>query len=606
MQLPGYRFYEKIGAGGMAVIYKGEQLSLARPVAVKILNRQMRQHSQVREAFERESFIIARLNHPNIIQVIDRGVAASGTPYFIMEYIDGMDLSRIMRGGELSVEKKIEVCLHIARALGYAHKNGVIHRDIKPGNIIVDKEFHVKVLDFGIALFYESTGANGLNGTAEQDVMGTLTYSAPELTDGVGDATISSDLYSFGVVMYELFAGENPVAVPEALNRFPASLPKLLQSLILQCLAKTPSRRPQSAAVVHDRLLMLLQGAHLDRIQAARARESFDKKTFTLLDILSEGEYGAVYLFMEKGSGRHLIVKKRNQTHQGFAISQRMAELDHPNIAKVYGASKNARAYITVMCYLNGGSLKDRLIRPYVLDAFLPIAGQLCSGLIYAHNNHIYHGNLRLSNVLFDDKGNVQITDFGLPPHYQSAQNTPADSIKEPVENQRQASTDGKKAKPHVQKQNWYSVLKEPSSIQGDIFACGVIFYQMLTGELPRWQQGMLRKTALYCRLPKKLQALLFNMLQRRTQLRYQHFYQIQAVLDELGDSLPTRLINPSPKKPASVIAKAQSDKKQVLLLLLLVLFFLVLVDTGAIVLYSNGYFEVDSMQNWFDSLFRK
>ncbi len=585
MQLPGYEFDEKIGEGGMAAVFKGRQLSLARPVAIKILNQQMRAHSQVRQAFERESLIIARLNHPNIIQVIDRGVSAQRTPYFVMEYVQGVELTELLRDSELAPARKIELCLQVCKALAYAHKNRVIHGDIKPGNVIVDSEHHVKVLDFGIAQFYRGAGQQGDEPPAaavpdsDIQVMGTLTYMAPELAYGGAGATFSSDIYSLGVMMHEVFTAQLPQFVAAGVDPFPADVPVPLKQLIGRCLQHSPEARPASVGDIHNQLLLLLSGAHLNHQQVKRARESVasdgvDKKTFTLLDIISENKYGAVYLFMEKNSRRQLVVKKISGNHDGYHTSKRMASLAHRHLVRVHGVSKNPRAFIVVMDYLQGGSLQDRLIRRYRPDQFLPIARQICSALAYAHRNQVVHGNLRASNVLFDSRGNVRIADFGLPPHYENSG------------------------------QNWYRPAQEPPGPQIDIYACGVVFYQMLVGELPRRHRQRLATGRALERLPAKLRDIIVTMLETDPRRRFQQFGLVLDALSDLNEAMPTAIIPPS----SAVATRPQRDKKnkQILLLLLLVLLFLIVVDAGTVILFTNGLLDPGALQALFQQVFRQ
>ncbi len=591
MQLPGYEFDEKIGEGGMATVFKGRQLSLARPVAIKILNRQMGHYSQIREAFERESLIIARLNHPNIIHVIDRGVSAEDTPYFVMEYVDGVDLATTIYRDSLPFKRKIEICLQICKALAYAHKNGVIHRDIKPANVIIDAELNVRVLDFGISLFYQQNEA-ALSHGCEQDVMGTFTYMAPELSDSASQATYKSDIYALGAIMYEIFTGLPFSPDRQPLASIADEVPERVTSLIVQCLAQQQDRRPESVTDVHDQLLQVLQGAHLNQQQRQRAQESIGKKTFTLLDILSENRYGSVYLFMEKNSSRQLVVKKVIGSEAGFAVSQRLANLDHPHIVKVHGASKNPRTFIVVMDYLKGGSLQDRLVRPYDIGGFLPIARQICAGLGFAHSHRILHGNLRASNILFDERGRVRIVDFGLPSHYrENGGSTGSAALALSLDPNR--------------KLNGYRLPNERLTPQTDIYACGVIFYRMLIGELPRWHYGKLETGRAFKRLPPSLQEVLSQMLERNPQRRFKNVDQVRVALGEVTDDVPTVIVRSKPRRKVSVSREGTvSKKKQILLLLLLALFFLILVDTGAVVLYSSGHLDPGALQIWFSSLF--
>ncbi len=160
-QIGNYKITTKIEEGGMAVVYQGIQESLGRPVAIKVLKHQFMKEALVVDYFNRESLIIARLIHPNIIHVIDRGLTDNGMPYFVMDYIKGTDTARLIMKGGLKFNRKLDIVVQTCKALAYAHKNGVIHRDIKPANILIDTEGNAVVTDFGIAQFYQRKGLRG-------------------------------------------------------------------------------------------------------------------------------------------------------------------------------------------------------------------------------------------------------------------------------------------------------------------------------------------------------------------------------------------------------------------------------------------------------------
>jgi serine/threonine-protein kinase len=558
LELPGYQFNQKIGEGGMATVYRGLQLSLQRPVAIKVLNSQMRDHGEVRSAFERESLIIARLSHPNIISVIDRGVSEKGTPFFIMEFIDGVDLSRIMREGSVPLARKLEVLLQIAKALAYAHKNGVIHRDIKPSNILVNSDWHAQVLDFGIAQFGQSESAS--------DIVGTFAYMAPEIKKSVTSVSIQSDIYSFGVLMFEFLTGHLPDGSPTRPSTFVKALPAELDKLTLKCLAPDVSMRPQRVEQISDVLLDLLRGTHLDAGQAKRAQESLGKKSFSLLDIWRENQFGAVYLFAEKSSRNRFVIKKSLQLNAGAQVGKRLAGLEHANIVKLHGVSQNKKTFISVMDYMPGGSLEDRLIKSFTLDEFLSVGVQICRGLIFAHRNHVVHGNLRASNVLFDIEGNVRLSDFGWPSHYQ-------------------VDESGHVLAAPEEKDRWYRLPDEPISEVGDIYAAGVLFYRMLISDLPRVKNGNLAQGQAFKRLPQELQNLLLSMLSQTPKDRPQHAAEILPVLDGLHDTMETRVWQPKPEEPKEIKV---DQRKELLLFLLLILLFIVMTNTGLVILYDD------------------
>jgi serine/threonine-protein kinase len=239
MQLEGYSKLLKIGEGGMAYVYRGIQESLQRPVAIKLLINDLSRDEEARRRFDRESYIIARLTHPNIIHVIDRGISADEMPYFVMEYVEGVDLGTASKINEISHTDKIDIIIQLLKALAYAHQNNVIHRDIKPENILIDENGNVKILDFGIAQFYEEK-REVTNQTTSGTVMGTYNYMSPEQRESSDNVTERSDLYSIGVVMYELFTGKIPTGVFPELFRLNTEIEPELNQLILSCLNQDP------------------------------------------------------------------------------------------------------------------------------------------------------------------------------------------------------------------------------------------------------------------------------------------------------------------------------------------------------------------------------
>jgi eukaryotic-like serine/threonine-protein kinase len=208
-----YRLDAQIGAGGMSTVYRAFDVTLERRVAVKLMHREIASDSDQLERFRREARSVAQLSHPHIVGVIDAG-EEDGRPYIVFEYVEGETLKdRIRRVGRLPIDEAIAYAIEIARALGAAHAAAIVHRDIKPQNVLVDEEGSAKVTDFGIARSLEEDGL-----TADGRVLGTTDYVSPEQALG-HDVDGQSDIYSLGVVLYEMlcgdvpFHGENQVAV---------------------------------------------------------------------------------------------------------------------------------------------------------------------------------------------------------------------------------------------------------------------------------------------------------------------------------------------------------------------------------------------------------
>lgn len=486
MQLDGYSNLIKIGEGGMAHVFRGIQDSLRRPVAIKLLINELLFDDEARRRFELESYIIARLNHPNIIHVIDRGFSADGMPFFVMEYIEGIDLSTTAKVRELPHAGKIDIIIQVLKALSYAHQNNVIHRDIKPDNILIDDNGNVKILDFGIAQFYDDQ-MHDLDKTSSGTVMGTYNYMSPEQRESAENVTEQSDLYSVGVVMYELFTGKLPngrFPDPAELNK---NVDPRLNRLILKCLNQNPSDRPASAEELKNELLAVSEGAHLDTERKIRAEQGITriKSKFLLLDILREDHFGSVYLYQQKERGNLLIIKKKIVSSSGFEASTLLASLEHPHIVSTLGTSRNERHFILVQEYLSGGTLQDKLAFQLNWKETLRIGSQICQALVFAHNNRIVHGHLRPTNILFTAQGEVKLTDFALQDDTSEVENA-----------------------------HFYRREGEERTIAADLYAAGIVLYQLFTGSLPLRDNDasyVVRKQ--FSRLPDDIQALITNMI---------------------------------------------------------------------------------------------
>jgi eukaryotic-like serine/threonine-protein kinase len=208
-----YRLEARIASGGMSTVYRATDVTLERQVAVKLMNREVASDSDLLERFRREARAVAQLSHPHIVGVIDAG-EDDARPYIVFEYVEGETLKeRIRRLGRLPIPEAVAYSIEIARALGAAHSRHIVHRDVKPQNVLIDQEGSAKVTDFGIARTLEEDGL-----TADGRVLGTTDYVSPEQALGQ-HVSGQSDLYSLGIVLYEMltgevpFRGENQVAV---------------------------------------------------------------------------------------------------------------------------------------------------------------------------------------------------------------------------------------------------------------------------------------------------------------------------------------------------------------------------------------------------------
>jgi beta-lactam-binding protein with PASTA domain/predicted Ser/Thr protein kinase len=262
-----YRIVRKLGAGGMANVYLAEDQELGRRVAIKILNDRHAADDSFVERFRREAKNAAGLSHPNIVSIYDRG-EAEGTYYIAMEYLDGRSLKELIVGrGPAPIKTAIDYARQILGAVGFAHRNGIVHRDIKPHNVLVGEEGRLKVTDFGIA----RSGASQM--TEVGSIIGTAQYLSPEQARGA-PVDQTSDLYSVGVVLYEMLTGQVPFTgdtpleiamkhlseVPKPPSELRHDVPRDLDLVVLRALAKNPSERYRTAEEMDADLARIAEG----------------------------------------------------------------------------------------------------------------------------------------------------------------------------------------------------------------------------------------------------------------------------------------------------------------------------------------------------------
>src|SRR4051794_7303352 len=299
-----------LGRGGMAEGHRGRDLRLGREVAVKVLRSDLARDPSFQVRFPREAQAAASLNHPAIVGVYDPGEdrpASGATPYIVMEYVEGQTLRDVLRrDGVLSPERAMSLAADICGALDFSHRNGIVHRDVKPGNVMITPQGSVKVMDFGIARAVSDSAATM---TSTAAVIGTAQYLSPEQARGEG-VDARSDVYSLGCLLYELvtgappFTGDSPVSVayqhvredprlPSSINR---QIPPELDAILLKAMSKNPANRYQSAADMRNDLLRALAG---QRVEATPVMGEEEKTTILAAPPggygMGGGRYGGGY-----------------------------------------------------------------------------------------------------------------------------------------------------------------------------------------------------------------------------------------------------------------------------------------------------------------------
>ncbi len=279
-RLGPYEIQAPLGAGGMGEVYKAKDTRLDRTVAIKVLPSHVASHPEVRQRFEREARAVSSLNHPHICTLYDIG-SENGIDFMVMEHIEGDTLADRLKKGALPLDEALRYGTEIADALDKAHRQGVVHRDLKPGNIMLAKS-GAKLLDFGLAkMTAAETNAGGLSAlpteakplTQEGSILGTFQYMAPDQLEGK-EADARTDILTFGAVVYEMVTGKKAfegtsqasliVAImerdPPAISELQPMTPPALDRVIKKCLSKDPDSRWQSASDLHDELKWIAEG----------------------------------------------------------------------------------------------------------------------------------------------------------------------------------------------------------------------------------------------------------------------------------------------------------------------------------------------------------
>jgi eukaryotic-like serine/threonine-protein kinase len=269
-----YKLGDPIGRGGMATIYRGQDMRMDRIVAIKVLREVYSTDPKFVTRFQREAKAASSLQHPNIVQVYDYG-QTDGNYFIVMELVEGTDLRRYLRSrGVLAVDRAIIIAHDVALGLGAAHRRGIVHRDVKPQNVLVGKDGSIKLTDFGIASVYKDINAERLTTTGM--TLGTVQYYAPEQAQGE-IVSPAADVYALGIVMYEMltgrtpFDGDTPVAVamqhiqdlPTPPTHLNPNIPPALEEIIMRCLEKVPEMRFRDGSTL-ARALELLGEAEID------------------------------------------------------------------------------------------------------------------------------------------------------------------------------------------------------------------------------------------------------------------------------------------------------------------------------------------------------
>jgi eukaryotic-like serine/threonine-protein kinase len=491
-----YRILERLGGGGMGVVYKAEDTKLGRMVALKFLPPELTRDADAKSRFLREARAASQLDHANICTIYEIGDTDDEQTFIAMACYDGETLKERVERGAMEVDEALKIAAQLARGLGKAHASGIVHRDIKPANVIVTTDGVAKILDFGLA---KLAGATHI--TQSKTTLGTLAYMAPEQIRGEAVGS-QADLWALGIVLFELLTGKRPfrgdyeqAMAYSILNEQPVSLlelkpdaPAELERIVKKLLRKDPLQRYQAA----DELLAELEalrapssGSGKAGSRGSKSREALRAGArlgpYEIVEPLGSGGMGDVYRARDTRLDRQVAIKvlapsvfesaKRKQRFQREA--KLISSLSHPNICTLFDVGEQEGIDYLVMEQLEGETLAERLMRGALpLHDVLKIGIQIGEALGAAHRQGVVHRDLKPANVMLTRAGAVKLLDFGLAKELTIGGEGPSEETLTA-----EGAIVGTLA------------YMAPEQVEGreadertDIFALGVILYEMATG----------------------------------------------------------------------------------------------------------------------------
>lgn len=575
-----YQILDRLGGGGMGVVYKALDLKLGRLVALKFLASQRGASEEQKRRFLREAKAASVLDHPNVCTLYEVG-EEDGAPFLVMAFCEGETVHDRLRGGPLPVEDAVAVALQVAAGLAAAHERGIVHRDVKPANVIVGAGGQVKLVDFGVAKLTDQSQL-----TRTGSVVGTPVYMSPEQFLGA-PAGPGADIWALGCLLYEMLTGRAPFEErgeketvrailerdPKPLKDLQPAVPPALDWIVTRLLAKRPSIR---YAAMEDVLADLRALGHEPKpssgeatlleipLSASRPAEPASRGGTTvgpyeLLELLGAGGMGIVHRARDTRLERVVALKllppeltRDPEMKRRFLQEARAASaLDHPNLCTILevGETDDGGLYLSMPCY-DGETLRQKLEHGALgLDEALEIGEQIARGLAKAHRGGIVHRDIKPANLIVTGDGVVKILDFGLAKLAGEAAVT------------RTGSSAGTPAYMSPEQAGGEAV-----DHRTDLWSLGVVLYEMVTGQRPF--RGEREPSLLYAILnerprplrelrpaaPPELESIVERLLDKDPGRRYESADEVFAELRLLRGLTVSgsTVIRPAPAKRSS------------------------------------------------------
>jgi serine/threonine protein kinase/tetratricopeptide (TPR) repeat protein len=570
-----YEILKRLGEGGMGAVYKARDHELDRLVALKVIRPELAGHPDILRRFKQELILARQVTHKNVVRIFDLG-SADGRKFITMDYIEGRDLKSILvERGKLPPAEVVPIFQQICRGLEAAHVEGVVHRDLKPQNVMVDEAGRVWLMDFGLARSMELAGL-----TRTGVLMGTPDYMSPEQARAE-KVDARSDLFSLGIIVYEMLIGELPFQADTLMakllqrvqqNATPVtqidpSIPAALGAVVSKCLERDVAKRYQTIREILDDLSANVESTQTQSPASTGASEtgatSADLSNLSLSALgpgsqfgpryridaeIGEGGMGKVYKAYDSDLDRTVALKLiRSELARDASSLQRFKQelllasrISHRNILRIHDLGDVGGVKFISMAYIQGMDLHELIAQMGKLqtERVVNIAKQLAGALEAAHAEGVVHRDLKPRNVLITVDDHVYVSDFGLAKSL-DAETTAMTRVGEVLGTPRYMSPEQAESK--------------TADHRSDIYSLGVILYEMATGEVPFTAESSLQvmfqhvqQTPKDPRLlnpetPEYLAIIILKCLEKDPAARYQSASELLRDLE--SGTPPTRIV---------------------------------------------------------------